>query len=334
MVAYVLAAVFLVLLALGVRRDVRRFSNAVLLGLAVTFTVAGLLGELARLPDGVLRAAVDVLPAAAALGVAVVAVLLVGNGVVMVRQEGGRPANLLSLATGIGGFGLIALLWAAAHVDSGALHAVATAALLVAGYLSFLLLCFVGYAALYGRLPPRDDVDFVVVLGAGLVNGDQVPPLLAGRLDLGIALAGARTVDGRSPVLVVSGGKGSDEQVPEATAMAGYAVDHGVPAARVRCEDRSRSTAENLLFSAELMQAERPGYRCTVVTSSFHVLRAALATRRAGVRGQVVGARTAGYYWPSAMLREFAAVLLSYPRVNAGAVLLLVVVGAAAGWRS
>ncbi|GAA5021640.1 YdcF family protein [Kitasatospora paranensis] len=333
MVAYLLAALFLALFAVGVRRDVRRFGNAVLLGLAVAFAVAGLLGELDRLPDGVLRAASDVLPAAAALGAVVVAVLLIGNGMVMVRQEGGRPANLLSLAAGIGGFGLIALLWAAAHVESRTLHAVAATALLVAGYLSFLLLCFLGYAALYGRMPPRDDADFVVVLGAGLVDGDQVPPLLAGRLDLGIALALAGGAEGRSPVLVVSGGKGSDEQVAEAVAMAGYAVDHGVPADRVRREDRSRNTAENLRFSAEIMRAERPEYHCTVVTSSFHVLRAALAARRAGVPGQVVGARTAGYYWPSAVLREFAAVLLSYPRINVAAVLLLVMVGATAGWR-
>jgi hypothetical protein len=32
----------------------------------------------------------------------------------------------------------------------------------------------------------------------------------------------------------------------------------------------------------------------------------------------VTGARTAGYYWPSAMLREFAAVFLRYRVVNIG----------------
>jgi uncharacterized SAM-binding protein YcdF (DUF218 family) len=52
------------------------------------------------------------------------------------------------------------------------------------------------------------------------------------------------------------------------------------------------------------------------VTSNFHVFRTAMIARRAGIRGQVTGARTAGYYWPSAMLREFAAVFVRYWVVN------------------
>jgi uncharacterized SAM-binding protein YcdF (DUF218 family) len=53
-----------------------------------------------------------------------------------------------------------------------------------------------------------------------------------------------------------------------------------------------------------------------IVTSNFHVFRTAMIARRAGIRGQVTGARTAGYYWPSAMLREFAAVFVRYWVVN------------------
>ncbi|MFD9123596.1 YdcF family protein [Kitasatospora sp. NPDC059571] len=333
MAAYLLAAVLLALFAIGAARDLRRFGNAVLLGLALAAAGIGLLGELDRLPDGLVRAAADALPAAVGLGALATAVLLVGNGVVMVRQEGARPATLLSLAAGVGGLALLGLLWSASRVDSRPLHAVAATALLVAGYLAFLLLCFLGYSALYGRLPPRQDVDFVVVLGAGLVDGDRVPPLLAARIDLGIALCERQEREGAPPVLVLSGGKGSDEQLSEAEAMARYAEDRGRPAGLVLREDRSRNTEENLRFSDRLMRRARPAYRCTVVTSDFHVLRAAVAARRANVPGQVVGAPTAGYYRPSAVLREFAAVLLWYPRVNAGAVLLLVALGLTAGWR-
>jgi uncharacterized SAM-binding protein YcdF (DUF218 family) len=57
---------------------------------------------------------------------------------------------------------------------------------------------------------------------------------------------------------------------------------------------------------------------CVIVTSGYHVLRTAILARRAGLRGQVTGARTAAYYWPSAMLREFGAVLLRYRAVNLG----------------
>jgi uncharacterized SAM-binding protein YcdF (DUF218 family) len=52
------------------------------------------------------------------------------------------------------------------------------------------------------------------------------------------------------------------------------------------------------------------------VTSNYHVFRTAMIARTVGIRGQVTGARTAGYYWPSAMLREFAAVFLRYWATN------------------
>ncbi|GJF31727.1 membrane protein [Kitasatospora sp. NE20-6] len=331
MVAYLLAALMLVLFAVGVRRDRRRFSNAVLLGLAAVLAVVGLAGELDRLPDEVIDAATAALPAAALLGAAATGALLVANGVHMVRQEGGRPANLLSLLAGLAVFALIGVLWAAVRVDSPVLHAVAASALLLAGYLSFLLLCFLGYAVLYRRLGTRRDVDFVVVLGAGLLNGDRVPPLLAARLDTALGVYEEQAARGRAPVVVVSGGKGDDEQVSEAEAMARHLAARGLPPGAVRLEDRSENTAQNMEYSAALMAAERPGYRCVVVTNTFHVLRAALATRRAGVTGQVIGAPTAGYYWPSAVLREFAAVIVSYPATNATLGVLLVALGVEAG---
>ena len=69
----------------------------------------------------------------------------------------------------------------------------------------------------------------------------------------------------------------------------------------------------------------KPGARCVIVTSGFHAFRAAIIARRLGINGQATGARTAGYYWPGAMLREFAAVLYSYKLVNAGVCALIVV---------
>jgi uncharacterized SAM-binding protein YcdF (DUF218 family) len=130
-------------------------------------------------------------------------------------------------------------------------------------------------------------------------------------------------------VLIVSGGQGGDERMPEAEAMAAYLAGRGFPAGSLAREDRSRTTEENLAFSKVIMDAARPagpagrGPRCVIVTSSYHVFRTAIIARKAGIRGQVTGARTAGYYWPSAMLREFAAVFLRYRVVNIGICCLL-----------
>jgi uncharacterized SAM-binding protein YcdF (DUF218 family) len=171
----------------------------------------------------------------------------------------------------------------------------------------------------------------VVVLGAGLLDGGQVPRLLASRLDRGRAVYGKLTAHGADPLMIVSGGKGNDEQISEAAAMARYLTDRGFPPDRLILEDQSASTEENLLFSKAIMDQQRPpapgdpGAQCVIVTSGFHAFRAAIIARRLGINGQATGARTAGYYWPGAMLREFAAVLFSYKVINAGICALIVV---------
>ncbi|GAB2719142.1 YdcF family protein [Kitasatospora kifunensis] len=332
MLAYLLAALLGIAFVVRVRRERRRFGNGVLLGLSLCCLSLGLLGELSRFPLRAGRLVLAMLPTLVGLSVLATAILLVANGVTMVRREGSRLPNLLSGLAGLGIFALLALLLAAVHLDSRPLRVVAVVLLLIAGYLGFLLLCFVGYAFLYSRLIGRREVDFVVVLGAGLVDGARVPPLLAARLERGLALYRAQAARGAAPLLLVSGGKGSDESRSEADAMADYLIERGVAAEGIRREDRSVSTEQNLEFSRVLMERERPGYRCAIVTSSFHVLRTAVITRRAGVPGQVLGAPTAPYYWPSATLREFVAVLVGHPVINLGSCALLALLGASAGW--
>ena len=94
--------------------------------------------------------------------------------------------------------------------------------MLLFAYVSFQCVSFVLYAFLYGRLSVPRHADFVVVLGAGLLDGGRVPPLLASRLDRGHAVYRGLAARGNDPVLIVSGGKGSDERVSEADAMARY----------------------------------------------------------------------------------------------------------------
>lgn len=331
-IAYIAAAVFLVLFAVGVLRDRRRFRNAVFLGLAAAMLAVGVVDDLAKAPVEVFEvvlAAILVLPA---LGILVLAGLLVANGVTMVRKEGRGPANLLSLIAGLGILGFVGLLAAALLTGDRGLEIAATSSLLVVGYVSFLFLCFVGYAFLYGRMPVRRDVDYIVVLGSGLIGGDRVSPLLASRLDRGHAVYEAQEARGSKPLILASGGRGTDEVVPEAVAMADYLVARGVPVERVVLETRSATTDENLRFSGEMMAEAKPGYRCLVVTSNYHAFRAAMAARRAGVNAQVIGSPTAAYFWPSATIREFAAVFFTRKIVNLGICAALALVAVAA-WR-
>ena len=329
MFALELAAAALALFVAGVIRDTRSFSNAVFLGLALALGALGLAERLADSPERSARLLLLAVALLLALGPFVAGAYLILNGVTVARREGVRPATLLSLVAGLAIFTVIGLDLAAQRLDSVKLSLFSAVTTLLFGYVSFLFVSYVIYAVIYGRLATGRRADFVVVLGSGLKDGGRVPPLLASRLDRGRTVyeaiaARARQDGGDGPVLIVSGGKGSDERVPEAAAMAAYLTERGFPAGRVVREDQSRTTEENLLFSKAIMDRSRPGSRCVIVTSNYHVFRAAILARRAGVDGQVTGAPTAGYYWPSAMLREFAAVVLSYKAVNFGVCALIV----------
>jgi uncharacterized SAM-binding protein YcdF (DUF218 family) len=326
MFAFTLAAVVLVLFVFGVLRDRRSFSNAILLGMGLALFALGAADRLAHMHERPARALLLAVVLVVALGPFVVASFLFQNGITMARREGARPANLLSLAAGIAIFAVIALAIAAERAESTELSLFTTVTALLFGYVSFLLVSYVIYAWVYGRTTAHRDADYIIVLGSGLKDGGRVPPLLASRLDRGWEVYRRVVTRGKvKPVLIVSGGKGSDERISEAEAMAAYLTDRGFPADRLIREDRSRTTEENLIFSKAIMERGVPGYRCIVVTSNYHVFRAAILARRTGVNGQVTGARTAGYYWPSAMLREFAAVFWSYRAVNFAICAMIVV---------
>jgi uncharacterized SAM-binding protein YcdF (DUF218 family) len=161
----------------------------------------------------------------------------------------------------------------------------------------------------------------VIVLGAGLTSGDRVGRLLAARLDCGReALERIGTAQAR---LVVSGGQGSDERISEAAAMAEYLAAHGVDRSRILLEDRSTTTAENLLYSCEVLTEHHIEPPVAVVSNSFHAFRAALFMHRQGLDGYALGAPTPSYYWPSAMIREFAAVCAEHLLGNSIALVVL-----------
>lgn len=310
-IAFVVGLGLVALAVIGFLREPRRLRNAVLLIIGAAVAV---------LTGTVLLVRGDVLPAAGAavlligfgavvLGYPVLAIFLLANGITMLRREGRSLGNLLSLLLGVA---MLAGPWAAG-VIAGALErndlgSVSGALSMwffgVAVYASFCFTVFLVSSLSYRWFPARIQPGYVVVLGSGLLGGDRVPPLLAARLDR--AAQAFHRYPG-PPILIPSGGQGADEATSEAGAMAGYLAGQGVPAQHVLVEDRATTTEENLTFSRELMSS--PECPTLVVTSSYHVFRAALLTRTLGMNAAVVGAPTAAYYVPSAFLREFVAVL-------------------------
>lgn len=318
MLSFVPTAVFLVLFGIGVRQDRRRFRNAVLFGLTLISLSIALLYEARHLPAVLAVMVYTLVFLLPALGVVALGGFLIANGLTMIKKEGCRPANLLSGLLGVAVFGEMFLL-RSVNDDVPAYAAFARAVLLLSVYVSFLFLCFLTYAFLCGRIKVRGDVDFVVMLGSGLIGGERVPPLLASRLRKGLEIHDAQIArGGPAPILLASGGQGPDEKLPEATAMSRWLIQQGAPAGHIQEESRSRTTDENLHFSREIMTVSKTDYRCVVVTNNFHAFRAAMTARQTGVNGQVLGSPTAKYFWPSATIREFVAVFWEHKKVNLG----------------
>lgn len=146
------------------------------------------------------------------------------------------------------------------------------------------------YPALSSERLRHLDAGAIVILGAGRYpdapeyGGDTVSQLALERLRYGAYLHRRTGL----PVLV-TGGATLEQPVPEAQLLEhSLRSDFGVTA--IWAEDRSRTTAENARYSAELL-AQRGIFRIALVTHALHMARAEGAFRRAGL--EVVAAPTA-----------------------------------------
>lgn len=309
----VVEVAIIVLAIVFTRREPRRAANAPLIG-ASTLALIGSAGMMS-LPASPMTTGAVFVVATSPLWLLALIVLLLVSGARTVRRESRSLGNLLALLAGLGLIGLLA--GAITLVLSGGRLAIALGVWLAmaGGWLGFLFVSMVLYQALYSVISARRRPDYLVVLGAGLVDG-RVGPLLANRVRRAVEISQGWAKSGSAPPIVMSGGQGDDEPRPEAIAMAEYAATElAVPDELILAEDASTSTEENLRFTADLVAADPhlgPDARGLAVTSNFHVLRAADLARRQGLSLNAVGAPVAWWYWTSAILREFVAQLVNH----------------------
>lgn len=150
----------------------------------------------------------------------------------------------------------------------------------------------------------RDGVrpaDAVLVLGMRAYVDGRPNPCLVARVRHGAALVRG----GVAPLLVVSGGTDREDGRNEARVMRGLAVREGVPPARVRLEDRSTSTRENMELGRAVLAAAG-ARRVVVVTEPYHAPRAAWLARRAGLDATVSPARGSPCAVQGALREPFA----------------------------
>jgi uncharacterized SAM-binding protein YcdF (DUF218 family) len=129
----------------------------------------------------------------------------------------------------------------------------------------------------YGQQDHAQPADVIVVLGSKVYPGGRPGPALTRRTRHAVALYQR----GLAPAVICSGGWGTNPPT-EAEVACGLAQKLGVPASAILLEDRSHSSEENALYTAAIMRAH--GWTTVIVVSDgFHLYRAEMLFRRAGV---------------------------------------------------
>ena len=294
------AAVF----AISFIRDKRSFRNVFFLLAALVFLVAAVNSS----RGNVMPALLTLVFILAAIAVLVMPVVFIWAGVITIRKEGFSLAHSLSILFAFAMWGAMGVI-----VLSVTLHVTSTVVLSLLVLLSmaclYILSTFMGfliYSELCLILPKRRKCDFVIVHGAGLLRGCEVSPLLRARLDKGAAVYRR---SGAGTKIIVSGGQGGNETVTEASAMSAYLLGIGIPEHDIIPEDQSKNTWQNIRNSKQIIDSLKPGSRVVFVTKNYHVFRTGYYAFKQHLKAEGVGCRTAFYYWPTAFIREYIAII-------------------------
>ena len=113
--------------------------------------------------------------------------------------------------------------------------------------------------------------DVIVVLGAAQYAG-RPSPVLQSRLDHALALWQEK----RAPLVLVTGGRRDGDILSEAAAGKRYLVRHGVPAAAILEETKSRTSRESLHGASAILLADKrmPATPTVLLVSDpFHMMR-------------------------------------------------------------
>lgn len=243
--------------------------------------------------------------------VAVYSCFLLITNIVLIRKQGFKTSNMYGMF-----FAAVMIIWVTVLLlmdfyVSGSMEEVMAHDLIINFfaslflYFEFMLIGLMITNSVVTGYEPQKDKDFILILGCGL-NRDGTPsPLLKGRIDRALEFYNQQKKTAKAPMLVASGGQGSNEAVPESRAIRNYLVEHGVPEYHIIEEDDSTSTRENMNFSWLLIDDPEVDEKVAFSTTNYHVFRSGMMARQAGVKAEGMAADTKWYYWPNATVREY-----------------------------
>ena len=127
---------------------------------------------------------------------------------------------------------------------------------------------------------PSFEPDTILILGAQVkgTSAESAYPstVLKERLDTAIPYI----TEHPTATVIVCGGQGTDEPDTEATVMAKYLIENGIPKNQMVLEGTSTRTKENI----QNAQKKKELGKTVIVTSDFHMYRSELLAKRLGIK--------------------------------------------------
>ena len=152
--------------------------------------------------------------------------------------------------------------------------------------------------------PTRKFAD-IIVLGCQVLEDGRPSLMLQKRIDAAYGYLSAHP----DAACVASGGLDDSETVTEAQCIRSTLVSMGIDEGRIYLEDRSRSTEENLSFSAAIIQEQGLPQQAVIASDNFHQLRAAIWAERDGLTPYAAGCASPWFLTAGYWAREAAALL-------------------------
>lgn len=153
--------------------------------------------------------------------------------------------------------------------------------------------------------PPEDMPCTVIVLGCQVLEDGRPSLMLQKRIDAAYGYLSAHP----DAACVASGGLDDSETVTEAQCIRSTLVSMGIDEGRIYLEDRSRSTEENLSFSAAIIREQGLPQQAVIASDNFHQLRAAIWAERDGLTPYAAGCTSPWFLTAGYWAREAAALL-------------------------
>lgn len=263
------------------------------------------------------------------IGIFGIGALIIGlfiNSHFVLKRERKSISNLLTLLLGIGLILYFVISGFSQIKDSLFLRYLVAYCGVLMVYFGLSFYNFITVSIFNGFYRPKLNKDYIIVLGSGLVNGHTVSKLLSGRIDKAIEFYRLQKNNNKSSKIIFSGGQGEDEMISEGEAMAKYALKKGLPQGDIIIENKSKTTWENFKYSKEIMDTEKEAYNAIFSTSNYHVFRANIYARMAGLNISGMGSKTALYFLPNALIREYIAIVIMKKRTYLFKILIITII--------